>query len=78
MITAGGVGAIKISYNKNGDIDKVESADGPTVALSVASIFNSLLNAIELFTSAVKPETEFDLLTAEPHGCTSCGRSVQF
>ncbi|MBC7419134.1 MAG: RHS repeat protein, partial [Bdellovibrio sp.] len=46
IVTRPGLGAIKVSYKSNGDIAKVDSADGPTVASQVASAFNNLLDVI--------------------------------
>lgn len=46
VVTRPGLGAIKVSYKSNGDIAKVDSADGPTVASQVASAFNNLLDVI--------------------------------
>ncbi len=41
-----GLGTIVVSYKPNGDISKVDSKDGPTVASQVASTFNNLLDVI--------------------------------
>ena len=42
-----GVGAIEVSYKSNGDIKEVKSkSGGPTVAVQVASTFNSLLELV--------------------------------
>ena len=41
-----GLGTIVVSYKSNGDISKVDSKDGPTVASQVASTFNNLLDVI--------------------------------
>lgn len=46
IVTRPGLGTIKVSYKANGDIQKVDSADGPTVASQVASTFNNLLDVI--------------------------------
>lgn len=46
VVTRPGLGSIKVSYKPNGDIAKVDSADGPTVASQVASAFNNLLDVI--------------------------------
>ncbi|MBX3034148.1 MAG: RHS repeat protein [Bdellovibrionaceae bacterium] len=46
MVTRPGVGTIKVSYKPNGDIQNVESKEGPTVAMQVASTFNNLLDII--------------------------------
>ncbi|MDB2426085.1 cell wall-associated protein wapA, partial [bacterium] len=41
-----GLGSIKVSYNKDGKINKVDSKEGPIVASQVASVFNNLLEII--------------------------------
>ncbi len=41
-----GLGSIKVSYKPNGDINKVDSKEGPSVAMQVASTFNTLLDII--------------------------------
>ncbi len=46
VVTRPGLGTIKVSYKPNGDIAKVDSAEGPTVASQVASTFNNLLDVI--------------------------------
>ena len=46
IVSRPGLGAIKVSYKPNGDILKVDSTDGPTVASQVASAFNNLLDVI--------------------------------
>ena len=46
IVTRPGLGAIKVSYKQNGEISKVESAEGPSVASQVASTFNNLLDVI--------------------------------
>lgn len=46
VVTRPGLGSIKVSYKPNGDIAKVDSADGPAVASQVASTFNNLLDVI--------------------------------
>jgi YD repeat-containing protein len=46
VVTRPGLGTIKVTYKSNGDIAKVDSADGPTVASQVASTFNNLLDVI--------------------------------
>jgi YD repeat-containing protein len=50
-ITRPQVGAINVSYKANGEINKVESSDGPTVAVQIASTFNNLLDIIAPATS---------------------------
>lgn len=46
IVTRPGLGTIKVSYKSNGEIAKVDSADGPTVAGQVASTFSNLLDVI--------------------------------
>lgn len=46
IVTRPGLGTIQVSYKGDGEIEKVESKQGPTVAVQVASIFNSLLDII--------------------------------
>ncbi len=46
IVSRPGLGTIKVSYKPNGDIAKVDSAEGPTVASQVASTFNNLLDVI--------------------------------
>jgi YD repeat-containing protein len=46
IVTRPGLGTIKVSYKQTGEIAKVESAEGPTVASQVASTFNNLLDVI--------------------------------
>lgn len=46
-----GLGAIKVTYKSDGEIDKVQSKDGPLVASQIASIFNTLLDIIAPATS---------------------------
>ncbi len=50
-ITRPKVGTIVVSYKKNGEINKVESSDGPTVAVQIASTFSNLLDIIAPATS---------------------------
>ena len=45
------VGTIQVSYKPNGDILKIDSKEGPTVAVQVASTFNNLLDIIAPATS---------------------------
>ncbi len=45
-VTRPGLGTIKVSYKTGGDIDKVESPEGPDIALQVASTFNNYLDII--------------------------------
>ena len=41
-----GVGEIRVRYKPNGDIEKIDSDQGPKVAVQIASTFNSLLDII--------------------------------
>jgi YD repeat-containing protein len=50
-ITRPKVGTINVVYKPNGEISKVESTDGPTVAVQIASTFNNLLDIIAPATS---------------------------
>lgn len=45
-VTRPGLGSIKVTYKPNGDINKVDSKEGPSVAMQVASTFNNLLDII--------------------------------
>jgi len=51
VVTRPGLGAIQVTYKVDGEIDKVESKEGPNVAVQVASIFNNLLEMIGPATS---------------------------
>lgn len=46
VVTRPGLGTIRVTYKTNGDINKVDSKEGPTVAMQVASTFNNLLDII--------------------------------
>lgn len=46
IVTRPGLGTILVSYKPNGDINKVDSKEGPSVAMQVASTFNNLLDII--------------------------------
>lgn len=46
VVARPGLGSIKVSYKPNGDISKVDSKEGPSVAMQVASTFNNLLDII--------------------------------
>ncbi len=46
LVTRPGLGTIRVSYKPNGEINKVDSKEGPTVAMQVASTFNNLLDII--------------------------------
>ncbi len=53
VVTRPGVGTIRVSYKANGDISKVDSKEGPTVAVQVASTFNNLLDIIAPATNEI-------------------------
>ena len=53
LVTRPGLGTIKVSYKASGEIDKVNSAEGPSVAMQVASTFNNLLDVISPATAEV-------------------------
>lgn len=46
IVSRPGLGTVKVTYKPNGDIAKVDSAEGPSVASQVASTFNNLLDVI--------------------------------
>ncbi|WP_413585951.1 DUF6531 domain-containing protein [Bdellovibrio sp. HCB274] len=46
IVTRPGLGTIQVSYKPNGEINKVDSKEGPSVAMQVASTFNNLLDII--------------------------------
>jgi YD repeat-containing protein len=46
IVTRPGLGTISVTYKPDGEIAKVESREGPNVAMQVASIFNNLLDII--------------------------------
>ncbi|MNJ93525.1 tRNA nuclease WapA precursor [compost metagenome] len=46
IVTRPGLGTIVVSYKANGEINKVDSKEGPSVAMQVASTFNNLLDII--------------------------------
>ncbi len=46
QVTRPGLGTIVVTYKNDGQIDKVDSKEGPNVAVQVASIFNNLLEII--------------------------------
>jgi YD repeat-containing protein len=50
-VTRPGLGTIFVTYKPDGEILKVESKEGPNVAMQVASIFNNLLDIIAPATS---------------------------
>jgi YD repeat-containing protein len=47
MIEREGVGSITVSYGKAGEIEKVTSPAGPSVAIQVASTFSNLLDLLQ-------------------------------
>jgi len=51
QITRPKVGTIHVTYKPNGEINKVDSTDGPSVAVQIASTFNNLLDIISPATS---------------------------
>lgn len=53
VVTRPGLGTIKVSYKASGEINKVESKEGPSVAMQVASTFNNLLDVVAPATSEV-------------------------
>lgn len=46
VVTRPGLGAIKINYNQYGEMKDVDSPQGPSVALQVASTFNNYLDVM--------------------------------
>ena len=46
LVTRPGLGSIKVTYKPTGEINKVESKEGPSVATQVANTFNNLLDII--------------------------------
>ncbi len=52
-VTRPGVGSIRVSYKPSGEISKVDSKEGPSVAVQVASTFNNLLDIISPATNEV-------------------------
>jgi hypothetical protein len=51
VVTRPGLGTIQVIYKPDGEIAKVESKEGPSVAVQVAGIFNNLLDIIAPATS---------------------------
>ncbi len=45
-VTRPGLGSMKVSYKTTGEISKIDSKEGPTVASQIASTFNNLLDVI--------------------------------
>jgi YD repeat-containing protein len=73
-----GDASITTIYDNDGNIKVVDSKDGPSTAMMVASTFNNLLDAIAPFQDSIRPKTDYDLLTSEPGGCSECVASLQF
>ena len=46
FVTRPGLGTLQVTYQDDGEIAKVDSKEGPNVAVQVASIFNNLLDLI--------------------------------
>lgn len=46
VVSRPGLGTIKFKYKNNGEVDKIDSADEPLVAVQVANIFSNLLEII--------------------------------
>lgn len=53
IVTRPGLGTIRVSYKSSGEINKVESKEGPQVATQVASTFNNLLDIIAPATAEI-------------------------
>ena len=53
VVTRPGLGTIRVTYKQSGEIDKVNSGEGPAVAMQVASTFNNLLEIIAPATAEV-------------------------
>jgi YD repeat-containing protein len=53
IVTRPGLGTIKVLYKPTGEIERVDSKDGPTVALQVASTFNNMLDIISPATTDI-------------------------
>jgi YD repeat-containing protein len=53
VVTRPGVGTIRVSYKSSGEINKIDSKEGPTVAMQVASTFNNLLDVVAPATAEV-------------------------
>jgi YD repeat-containing protein len=51
VVSRPGLGTIQVTYKPDGEIAKVDSKEGPNVAVQVASIFNNLLDIIAPATS---------------------------
>jgi len=48
------------------------------VAVQVASIFNSLLDALRPLTEPIHIDTRFALITSEPNGCSDCALLIEY
>lgn len=53
VVNRPGLGTIKVSYKNDGEIDKIQSDEGPLVATQVASSFSNLLEIISPATAEV-------------------------
>lgn len=53
VVTRPGLGTIRVTYKNNGEINKVDSKEGPSVAMQVASTFNNLLDVVAPATSEI-------------------------
>ncbi len=53
VVSRPGLGTIMVSYKANGEIGKVDSKDGPTVAMQVANTFNHMLDIIAPATAEI-------------------------
>ncbi len=51
LVERPGLGLIKVSYKSNGEIDKVQSPEGPSVAAQVGNVFNTVLDMLAPATS---------------------------
>lgn len=51
VVSRVGLGTIQVTYKSDGQIDKVDSKQGPEVAVQVATVFNNLLDIIAPATS---------------------------
>ena len=76
-ITLLGTGSINVTYKPDMSIEKVDSVGGPDATIKISGLFSRLLDAISPFSDLDMPDTEFDLLTAEPDGCRACSNGAQ-
>jgi YD repeat-containing protein len=53
IVTRPGLGTIRVTYKSSGEIDKVNSNEGPSVAMQVASTFSNLLEIISPATAEI-------------------------